>query len=93
MRLAQYTLSPRRVAGNAASPWVIIDSDRPEIVPEIAASARWTLVADLRNGVRLYRTGGDSPDFRVSKDGTVPIDAGTAARSAKIQTGPTDARR
>ncbi len=72
MRLAEYTLSPRRVAGNAASPWVIIDSDRPEIVPD-PASARWTLVADLRNGVRLYRTGGDSPIFASARMGPCPL--------------------
>ena len=54
--LAQYALSPRRVARDAVSRWVIVDSDRPDIVPEIAASGHWTLVADLRNGGRLYRT-------------------------------------
>ena len=32
-------------------------SDCPEIAPEIATSAHWILLADLRNGVRLYRTG------------------------------------
>lgn len=54
--LAQYAVSPRRLAENARSPWVVVDSDSPDVVPDIATSARWTLVADLRNGVRLYRT-------------------------------------
>ena len=53
---AQYALSPRCVGRDVASRWVIVDSDRPEIVPEIASRAHWTLVADFRNGVRLYRT-------------------------------------
>ena len=55
--LAQYALSPRRLAEGTASRWVIVESDCPEIAPEIATSAHWTLLADLRNGVRLYRTG------------------------------------
>ena len=54
--LAQYALTPRRVACDVAARWVIVDSDSPETVPEVAAKAHWTLVADLRNGVRLYRT-------------------------------------
>ena len=54
--LAQYALSPQRLASCVASRWVIVESDCPETVPEIAASAHWTLLADLHNGVRLYRT-------------------------------------
>ena len=54
--LAQYALSPRRLGDCKASEWVIVDSDHPEIPPEIATSSHWTLMADLRNGVRLYRT-------------------------------------
>jgi hypothetical protein len=54
--LAQYALSPRRLAFSAALRWVIVDSDCPTIVPEIAASGHWTLQADLHNGARLYRT-------------------------------------
>jgi hypothetical protein len=54
--LAQYSMSPRLVAHCAASRWIIVDSDCPEIVPDVAISAHWSLVADLGNGVRLYRT-------------------------------------
>jgi hypothetical protein len=54
--LAQYALSPRRLVGGATSRWVIVDSDCPETTPEVAASSHWILSADLRNGVRLYRT-------------------------------------
>jgi hypothetical protein len=54
--LAQYALTPRRVASDAASRWVIVDSDCPGTVPKFAAKSHWTLVADLHNGVRLYRT-------------------------------------
>jgi hypothetical protein len=53
--LAQYAVSPRRLTQDAASRWVVVDSDRPELVPDIAAKGHWTLLADLRNGVRLYR--------------------------------------
>ena len=56
LAIAQYALSPRRVASNAVSHWVIVDSDCPEAVPDVAVSRRWKQVADLRNGVRLYRT-------------------------------------
>jgi hypothetical protein len=54
--LAQYALSPRLVANRTTTRWVIVDSDSPEIVPEMATSAHWALTADLGNGVRLYRT-------------------------------------
>ena len=56
MFLAQYALSPRLVGKWTDSPWVIVDSDSPEAVPDFATANRWTLVADLRNGLRLYRT-------------------------------------
>ncbi len=54
--LAMYAVAPRWLAEKAASRWVVVDSDCPEIVPEIAVSGRWTLIVDLHNGVRLYRT-------------------------------------
>jgi hypothetical protein len=54
--LAQYVLSPRLLAADAPSQWVIVDSAGPESVPEIAIKSGWTLVADLHNGMRLYRT-------------------------------------
>ena len=56
--LAQYAVSPRLVGQWGDSPWVVVDSDCPDSVPKIAAADRWTLVADLRNGLRLYRTDG-----------------------------------
>ena len=55
--LAQYALSPHRLTKGSAARWVIVESDCPAITPKIATSAHWTLLADLRNGVRLYRTG------------------------------------
>jgi hypothetical protein len=54
--IAQYAMSPRLVAHCDASNWIIVDSDCPEVAPDIAASEHWSLFADLRNGVRLYRT-------------------------------------
>jgi hypothetical protein len=53
--LAQYAICPRLLNFSATSRWVIVDSDSPESVPDIANTAHWTLVADIRNGVRLYR--------------------------------------
>lgn len=53
--LAQYAVAPRLLGQWADSPWVVVDSDCPDTVPEIAVVNRWTLVADLRNGLRLYR--------------------------------------
>ena len=61
IRLAQYTLSPRLIRRTTACPLVIVDSDRPETPPNIAQVRGWTLVADLHNGVRLYRTRGPGP--------------------------------
>jgi hypothetical protein len=52
--LARYAVAPRRLTENAGSRWIVVDSDRPDVAPEAAAG--WTLLADLRNGVRLYRT-------------------------------------
>jgi hypothetical protein len=57
--LARYAVAPRRLIETPDARWVVVESDRPEIVPEIAASAHWTLCADLRNGIRLYRTNGN----------------------------------
>lgn len=53
--LARYAVTPRQLTENAGSHWVVVDSDRPDVVPDAALSARWILLADLRNGVRLYR--------------------------------------
>ena len=55
--LAQYAVSPRRLTQDAASRWVVVDSDRPAVVPDVAAKGHWTLLADLRNGVRLVPHG------------------------------------
>ena len=59
--LALYTLSPRIIRPTTDCPLVIVDSDRPETPPKIAGQQGWTLVADLHNGVRLYRTRGPGP--------------------------------
>ena len=56
LSLAMYTLSPRIIRQTTACPLVIVDGDRPETPPKIAEQQGWTLVADLHNGVRLYRT-------------------------------------
>jgi hypothetical protein len=60
--LAQYAISPlvttewpRLVAGQAEPRWIVVESDHPEAAPEIAARPDWALVADLRNGLRVYR--------------------------------------
>jgi hypothetical protein len=54
--LALYAVSPRRMAADVASRWVVVDSDRPAMAPKIAVSGHWRLIVDLHNGVRLYRT-------------------------------------
>ena len=54
--LAKYAVLPRRLEEKVASRWVVVDSDCPEIVPEMAVVGRWKLILDLHNGVRLYRT-------------------------------------
>jgi hypothetical protein len=54
--LAQYAVSPRRLTRDAGLRWVVVDSDSPEVAPDMATKAHWTLQADLHNGVRLYRT-------------------------------------
>lgn len=54
--LAQLALSPRVVGNRVESRWVIVDSDVPEAIPKVATRGGWDLVADLHNGVRLYRT-------------------------------------
>jgi hypothetical protein len=56
LSLALYTLSPRMIRQTTACPLVIVDADRPDTPPKIAREQGWTLVADLHNGVRLYRT-------------------------------------
>jgi hypothetical protein len=55
--LAQYALAPQPLVRWTNVPWVIVDSDCPEAVPKTKDSSRWTLLGDLQNGVRLYRTG------------------------------------
>jgi len=59
--LARYALSPRMIRRTTDCPLVIVDADRPETPPKIARQQGWTLVADLHNGVRLYRTRGPGP--------------------------------
>jgi hypothetical protein len=53
--LAQYAVSPKRLGRDLRSRWIVVDSDRGDVPPGIATSAHWSLVADLGNGVRLYR--------------------------------------
>jgi hypothetical protein len=54
-RLAQYALSPRLVEDSPDHALVVVDADVPT-TPEVARARGWTLVADLHNGVRLFRT-------------------------------------
>jgi hypothetical protein len=54
--LAQYALSPHLL-----DPWrpralVIVDSDDPEAMPEMAVRQGWTLIVNLHNGVKLFST-------------------------------------
>jgi hypothetical protein len=58
--LAQYVVSPKRIGSEVESSWVVVDSDCVDREPQIAKTSHWTLVSDLRNGVRLYRTDGRS---------------------------------
>jgi hypothetical protein len=54
--LAQYALVPHLVDRTPAHRLVIVDSDSPTATPEMALREHWTLVADLRQGVKLFRT-------------------------------------
>jgi hypothetical protein len=54
--LAQYVVSPKRLGSEVKSSWVVVDSDCIDREPKIAKTSHWTLVSDLRNGIRLYRT-------------------------------------
>jgi hypothetical protein len=54
--LACYLLSPRTLDWSTDHALVIVDSGVPAPPPEMAQSKGWTLVADLHNGVRLFRT-------------------------------------
>jgi hypothetical protein len=54
--LARYAVAPRRLTANTGARLVVVDSDRPDVVPQAVAAAHWTLLADLHNGIRLYRT-------------------------------------
>ena len=54
--MAQFALAPSIVERRTDRPWVIFDSDTPEAVPEIATREGWTLVTDLRDGIKLFRT-------------------------------------
>jgi hypothetical protein len=56
--LAQYALSPRRLVliparDKRTTRFLIIDSDQADD-PSLASASLGTLIADLRNGVRLY---------------------------------------
>jgi hypothetical protein len=54
--LTQYAMSPCVVQRTTRRPLVIYDSDEPDKLPEIALREHWVLVADLRSGVKLFRT-------------------------------------
>lgn len=54
--MAQYAASPHRLVKDGGTRWVVVDSGRPDVATAVAGSTRWQLAADLRNGVRLYRT-------------------------------------
>jgi hypothetical protein len=55
--LAQFALAPHVIERRIDRDLVIFDSDRPEVTPQIAEREGWILVADLHNGVKLFRTG------------------------------------
>ena len=54
--LAQYALSPPTLELDTRHPFVIFDTDDPQIACEAAVRENWRLIVDLQNGVRLYRT-------------------------------------
>lgn len=54
--LAQYALAPLLVERSLTRALVLVDSDDPSAPPALAAEGGWTLLVDLKNGVRLYRT-------------------------------------
>lgn len=56
LSLAQYALSPPVIEPLVDQPLVLFESDDPQAMPELAAQRRWTLVADFRNGLKLFRT-------------------------------------
>jgi hypothetical protein len=67
--LARCAVVPRRLAYEAKSRWIVVDSDRPDIEPALAKAGRWTLVADLHNGVRLYRIDGNKSSLPPAGEG------------------------
>lgn len=54
--LTEYALLPRLVDMSLDHPLVIVDSDDAQAEPAIAVRSGWTLMVDLHNGVRVYRT-------------------------------------
>ena len=55
--LMQYALTPRVVENFSGHELVIFDSDDPAAVPS-AAEGDWQLLADLHDGLKLFRTTG-----------------------------------
>jgi len=55
LELLQYALSPRMIDKFTDQEIVILDSDEPEAPPPAALCRDWELVADLHDGIKLYR--------------------------------------
>jgi hypothetical protein len=56
LTLLQYALAPRVVEEFSDQELVIFDSDDPTAVPATAERGDWRLVADLDDGLKLFRT-------------------------------------
>jgi hypothetical protein len=56
--VAQYAVSPCRLDFRAAPRWVVVDSDRPHVIPAVAANGGWTMVHDFGNGLRIFKNNG-----------------------------------
>lgn len=56
LSLAQYALSPPIIEPLRDQPLILFESDDPQAMPDLAVEGRWTLVADLHNGLKLFRT-------------------------------------
>ncbi len=59
LQLMRYALAPRIVEQFWDHQLVIFDTDDPALSPSPKESCRWRVVADLEDGIKVYRTAGD----------------------------------
>jgi hypothetical protein len=55
LELLQYALAPRMIDKFTDQENVILDSDEPDARPSEAVRRDWELMADLHDGIKLYR--------------------------------------